>query len=103
MRQIWALRETRRPNDNRPGFSGENVWTSYYYYYCEEELLVCPMGLLSGSSNELLRGSSGIRPSSLKLTDHLVPGRAHRDFDIFKTIDICGYDTACLILKYIIS
>ena len=27
-RQIWALRETRRPNDNRPGLSGENVWTS---------------------------------------------------------------------------
>ena len=39
---------------------------------CEEELLVCPLGL-SGSSNELLRGSSGLRPSSLKLTDHLLP------------------------------
>ena len=33
IRQLWALRETRRPNDNRPGFSGENVWTSHYYYY----------------------------------------------------------------------
>ena len=40
---------------------------------CKEELLVCPLGL-SGSSNELLRGSYGLRPSSLKLTDHLLPG-----------------------------
>ena len=24
----WALRETRRPDENRPGLSVENVWTS---------------------------------------------------------------------------
>ena len=40
---------------------------------CEEELLVCPLGL-SGSSDELLRGSSGLRASSVKLTVHLLPG-----------------------------
>ena len=53
---------------SRPGVEVSLLPSDAY----KEELLVCPLGL-SGSSNEFLRGSSGLRPSSHKLTDNLLP------------------------------
>ena len=77
---LWAL----LPDHNNWAFRRPGLWrlitvrpgvevSLLTSHACKEELLVCPLSL-SGSSNELLRGSSRLRHSSLKLTDHLLPG-----------------------------